>query len=262
MLRGIYTSASGMMTDARVQRVIGNNVSNVNTPGYRAQDAYLSPFARAYLARTGGHAPSFPVGFGGMTPMGSSVMGSRVAEISAREDQGRMQTTERTTDLAINGPGYFAVDVGGELRLTRAGNFVVDDEGFLATAAGHRLAGTGGPIRVEGASFTADGEGRVRAGTEQLGRIALVHPGAEDVLERGYDGLIRLVGRDPAEGLVAPEPEQGTEILQGTLELANADLVDQMTRLMSTFRSYGANHSAFRIQDGALAEVSKIIDNL
>ncbi len=251
-----------MMTDARVQRVIGNNVSNVNTPGYRAQDAYLSPFARAYLARTGGHDSLLPVGMGRMRPMGSSVMGSRVAEISTREDQGRMQTTQRATDLAVNGPGYFAVDVGGELRLTRAGNFVVDGEGYLATAAGHRLAGTAGPLRVGGNSFTVDGEGRIRAGDQSVGRIALVHPGAEDVLERGYDGLVRLVGRDPAGALEAPADGDGTEILQGTLELANADLVDQMTRLMSTFRSYGANHSAFRIQDGALAEAAGIIDNL
>ncbi len=260
MLRGIYTSASGMMANAHSQRIIGDNLSNVNTPGYRTQQAHLSPFAGAFLSRTGvGSSPGFP---GSSTPMGSAAMGSRLSEISTSEAGGRLESTGRVTDLALAGPGYFAVDTGEEVRLTRAGNFTVDGEGYLATPAGDRLLGLEGPIRPGEEGFGVDGAGRVYRGDTLVDQIALVQPDEQESLERTERGLVRLLGRDPEAALAPVDPEGETEVLQGKLELSNVDLVEEMSRMMATFRSFGSNHSALQIQDESIEQALRIINNL
>ncbi len=261
MLRGIYSSASGMIAGAHAQRVVGNNLSNVNTPGYRAGATYLSPFARAFLARTGtsisGPAPMA----GNATPLGDVSLGTRVAEVSDSDEPGRLQSTGRATDMAIDGEGYFAVTTTEGVALTRAGNFRIDEDGQLVDRAGHTVMGVGGdPVFVGSEAFSVDARGRVSVEGEITAQLALVRLPADSTLERGYDGLVRPRDLDAAALLEAPW--EGSEVVQGVLELSNVDLVREMTKMMTTFRAYGSNHSALKIQDEALGDLIRVIENL
>ncbi|MFW5896862.1 MAG: flagellar hook-basal body protein, partial [Bacillota bacterium] len=261
MLRGIYTSASGMLANSHVQQMVGNNLSNVNTVGYRAQDAQLSPFARAFLGRTGPSAMTGGAGARGFAPMGSSALGTRIAGTSVSEETGRIERTDRPTDCALDGPGYFAAEIGDDVGLTRAGNFRFTEDGYLCTESGHRLLGLEGPIRVGEGDVRIESDGGVISEGQQVGVLAVVVPREEEGLVRDERaGFLRLEGRGGAEMLESLEDRTDTSILGGHLEFSNVDLVDEMTRMMTTLRSYGSNHTAFRIQDEATGEAIRMTD--
>lgn len=123
-------------------QVIGDNIANINTYGYKSSRTNYSDNFNQVLSESSGAAGSAPVS----TQIGSSV---QVANITSNYSQGNISATGVTTDLAINGQGYFEVvdpNNGGKF-VTRAGNFSPDASGYLLTPDGKRLQGlVGGGI--------------------------------------------------------------------------------------------------------------------
>jgi flagellar hook protein FlgE len=136
MLRSLFASITGLRAHQTMMDVTANNISNVNTQGFKAGRA---TFADA-LAQTvrGGGLPTEAAG--GTNPMQIG-LGTRVASINTLFTSGAPQATGRPTDLAIQGNGFFVVDQGGQRLLTRDGSFGWDGTGQLITPTGARVVG-------------------------------------------------------------------------------------------------------------------------
>lgn len=248
MNRGIYASAASMMASQHRQRLIANNLSNSHTVGYQSQKAHLSPFDQALIHRLNNS--------GGREALDVLNQGSRVSGVSTNRANGNLEATDRPTDLALDGPGYFQVETPEGMQLTRAGQFSVDDAGFLASPEGYRLVIEDGTGQVGNEAFTVTGEGVVRQDDVVLGRVQIVQadPAAS---VRGPAGYFEPPDGEP----VADTMTEDVTVRQGWLERSNVDPVQEMTQLLATLRHYGLSHSALQIQDGSLDHLFRVLES-
>ena len=136
MLRSMYSGISGLRSHQTMMDVVGNNIANVNTAGYKSsatvfQDV-LSQTLQGATGPRGENAGRNPAQIG---------LGVQLGGISTNWTQGASQLTGRATDLAIQGDGFFAVQQGGETLYTRAGSFSFDANGTLVTPSGGTVLG-------------------------------------------------------------------------------------------------------------------------
>lgn len=141
MLRGFYTAASGMIAQQRQQESLANNVANVNTPGYKADQATLRAFPELLIQQMGSKKIPTTKGINlpGGQPIGALNTGVYVHEMVPNFDQGDIKQTGISTDIALinsalpdeTGGLFFTLqNEQGDLRYTRNGNFTIDGEGF------------------------------------------------------------------------------------------------------------------------------------
>lgn len=135
----MYSAISGMKNFQLKLDVIGNNIANVNTYGYKKNRAVFKDMV--YQAQGGASAP-VQGGKGGTNPKQVG-LGSQVATIDSVATQGSSQSTGRPLDLMINGDGYFMVSDGITDYYTRSGNFYLDQEGNIVNGDGMYLKGYG-----------------------------------------------------------------------------------------------------------------------
>ncbi|HHV97733.1 MAG TPA: flagellar hook protein FlgE [Clostridiaceae bacterium] len=140
MMSSLYSSVSGLRAHQTKMDVIGNNIANVNTVGFRSSRVtFQEIFSQTLRAAT---APDPVTGRGGSNPMQVG-LGINVGSIDTNTNRGSLQRTDNITDLAINGNGFFIVKGSNadEFRFTRAGNFHVDEMGNLVTSDGMLVYG-------------------------------------------------------------------------------------------------------------------------
>jgi len=145
VLRSLYAGISGLRSHQTMMDVTGNNISNVNTVGFKSSSTVFQDTLSQLVQAAGA-----PQGDQGGTNPAQVGLGVRVAGITTNFTQGAAQLTGRSTDLMINGDGFFVVDGGGEQMYTRAGSFNFDGSGKLVTVDGSALQG-----------WTADGNGDI-----------------------------------------------------------------------------------------------------
>ena len=139
MLRSLYSAISGLNVNQKSMDVIGNNISNVNTVGYKAGRAVFQDLLSQTII--GGNAPTDNLG--GINPSQIG-LGSQLAGVDNLFEDGTPLTTSKTTDLAIQGDGFFVLsggDTGEDLIYTRAGDFTFDRNGNLTNPAGYKVQG-------------------------------------------------------------------------------------------------------------------------
>jgi flagellar hook protein FlgE len=136
MLRSMFSGIAGMKNFQTKLDVIGNNISNVNTFGYKKGRVIFKDLMSQNIS--GASTPTETRG--GTNPIQIG-LGSTMASIDTVATQGSLQTTGRQLDLSINGDGYFAVKKGDGDLYTRAGNFYLDQKGTLVTADGFKVQG-------------------------------------------------------------------------------------------------------------------------
>jgi flagellar hook protein FlgE len=138
MLRSMYSAISGLKNFQTQLDVIGNNIANVNTFGYKKSRVNFQDIISQEMS--GPSAPTFNKG--GINPVQVG-LGSHIGSIDNIDTQGNLQTTGRSLDLAVSGDGYFMVKDGFNQLYTRAGNFYLDSQGSLVTSGGQRVLGYG-----------------------------------------------------------------------------------------------------------------------
>ncbi len=222
MDRLIYVAMSGAKHTMLQQATVANNLANVTTTGYRAQNV-------AFRAT--------PV-FGEGMPTRAFVIDSTP---NADFRPGAIQHTQRDFDVAVEGRGWIAVQAAdGSEAYTRAGSLKVNDNGVLQTSGGMNIVGDGGPIAVPPntrISVGRDGtistvpEGNRPNQVSALGRIKLVNP-EEAQLVRGNDGLFRL--RDGG----AATADEKVRVIGGALESSNVNVVDAMVSMIALARQF------------------------
>ncbi|MDI3327852.1 MAG: flagellar hook-basal body protein [Alicyclobacillaceae bacterium] len=268
MIRGLYISASGMIAQQRRQEVVTNNLVNATTPGYKQDDPSLRAFRDLLVLRLGGRAADRPPPAVG--PVG---LGTTLEEAVPRWTPGPLVETRRKQDFAIIDPpgrsglapdgveAFFAVEgPGGDMRLTRNGQFVEGPDGRLYTASGYRLlARDPGGRAIPGSSVGLDASGAVHAygpggGEIAGGGIALVDAAVRD-LEKQGDGSYRPV----APGGLAPS---AAGLRQGFLEQSNVDAADTAVQMIAVTRAYEANQKVIHTIDQSLDKLVNQVGRL
>jgi len=151
MIRSMFSAISGLRNHQTMMDVVGNNISNVNTAGFKSSAIVFSDVL-SQSSRGAGRATATS---GGTNPNAIG-LGSKVSTISANFEQGSLQRTGRSTDFAVQGDGFFIVESTSGRSYTRAGSFGVDSLGRITTADGGFIqgwqadavgnVGTNGPI--------------------------------------------------------------------------------------------------------------------
>ncbi|MFM7468741.1 MAG: flagellar hook-basal body complex protein [Vampirovibrionales bacterium] len=145
MSQGLFTAVSGIRANQTKMDVISNNVANLNTTAFKSSSANFETVFDITLS--GGSAPTGTTG--GTNPAQVGV-GTQLSSIGQNWNQGATQSTGVNTNLMFNGDGFFIVEPRGTLSydlsndyyLTRAGNFQLDANGYLATSNGYKIFGT------------------------------------------------------------------------------------------------------------------------
>lgn len=263
MLRGLYTAATGMLSEMTRADVVSNNVANANTTGYKKDETVNREFEEMMLRRINdnkdepeiarvskGASHLFQRGFlnGQSAPeIGALGRGTMVDEIATIQEQGPLQQTGNTYDLSIQGRGFFVIETPQGERYTRNGAFVRSTAGELVNMDGSRVLGQNGrPIYIpDGANVVIGAQGQVTVDGEEVGVVAMVDFADRRALLKLGDNLFR-----PQEGQ-QPIAATGT-IDQGSLEMSNVNIVSEMVTLINAHRAYEANSKAVTTQDSLL----------
>ncbi len=244
MIRGIYTAASGMVSNFRRQSIVTNNLANVSTTGYKQDVTASSDFSNMLMIKEAAAARPSSKPWESIGTLGA---GTELGEIQLDQSQGDLAETGNALDLALNGPGYFAIQTPAGTYYTRDGSFYRDPTGLLARADGGLLLGENGPIQVGEGNIVVDGDGTVSVDGQVAGRIRTVEFGPQDRLLKIGSNYVA-----PENANVQPQAAQGTAISQGFLERSNVDVTRAMVEMMSAMRSYEASQRMVQLQDQTL----------
>lgn len=245
MLKALSSGASGLNAQQVKVDVIGNNLANVNTTGFKRSRSEFLELVGQEVARHG-----LPVSRDAADiKSGSGVGVDRVARIF---EPGEMIETGRPLDLAIQGEGFFKVLMaGGGEGYTRDGSFNADQQGNLVTSSGHRLEGIELPPGYDRVSVASDGKVTVEksGSVTEAGQIMLHRFANPEGLTAG-GGNIFLINQAAGETSSGnPGSREFGAVRQGALELSNVNLVEELTSLIEAQRAYGFSAKVVRTAD-------------
>ena len=243
MDRLIYTAMTGARHILEKQATTAHNLANAGTTGFRAQ---VDSFRAVPVVSEGLPTRAFVVD----------------ATVGADFTPGPLQQTGRALDVALNGPGWLALQLedGGE-AYTRNGSLKLSQNGVLQTQAGLNVQGEEGPISVPpdvGIAIGKDGTvsaistGNTPGVATILGRLKLVNP-APQSMTRGDDGLFRVAGGKPAEA------DAGVSVMGSTLEGSNVNVVDAMVSMISLARQFEIQQSLLKNAESNAARATQIL---
>ncbi len=253
MLRTLRTASEAMHRDQARVDTLANNLANAATTGFRQvltrvaetgtgpagrQDAGAVPAADAPAPRGGGDQAWLP---------------RRDRDISQVLDTrpGPLQSTGRTTDVALTGRGFLVAQdpEAGEVY-TRDGALQLDAAGLLVNGAGLPVQGEGGPINAAGGAIAIAGDGTVTVAGQVRGRLRVVDFAApEDLRPRG-DGLLVAPAGVAAEPLAAEQ----VSVVQGHLEGSNVDPVRTLVDMIAAQRAFEIGTKVLQANDEMLGK--------
>lgn len=243
MVRGLYTAATGMTVQRSKMDVLTNNIANTETTGFKADTLITSTFDEVMLSRV--NDPN--VSIVGSETVGGYDFGSHVDELVTDFKGGNLEQTDKKTDLALEGDGFFVVETaGGQERYTKSGNFTVNSEGYLVTQDGGYVLGENGRVRVGSQDFSVSADGTVTGSTAAEDQLRLVTFNDLGVLRKEGGNLFSVYGD------AAPTASAGTVVHQGMLEGSNVDMSQEMVDMISVYRKYEASQKVISMTDKTL----------
>ncbi len=260
MIRGLYTAASCMLAMQTQIDVTSNNISNVNTTGFKKDRAEFQDLMYEALNYTGGATSDIS-----RNPTGIDVgMGVRVSGIQKAFLQGNLKQTGNDLDIAIEGKGFFQITLpNGEPEYTRNGAFKVDDEVAIVNGQGYRLEPEIViPENLTNLSIALDGTvsamNPTTGATEVLGQITIIDFINPAGLSPYGDTLFieSEASGAPIEGI--PTVDAFGSLRQGMIESSNVALVNEMVDLITAQRAYEANSKAITTTDDMLDIVNRL----
>jgi flagellar basal-body rod protein FlgG len=257
----MHIARTGLDAQDTRMRVISNNLANVNTTGFKRDRASFETLAYQVVTAAGSASTQETQYATGLN-LGTGVRVQGTARINT---QGSLQTTGNALDLALDGDGYFQVQMpGGVLGYTRAGNFARSPEGLLVTGEGYQVMP--GITVPEGAtSITIGNDGTVSATlagqTEaaQIGQIQIASfPNSAGLQPMGDNYLVETAASGPANIGIAGIEGRG-QIRQGMLEGSNVNIVEELVDMIETQRAYEVNSKMISATDEMLKYVNQNI---
>ncbi|BAQ10522.1 fagellar hook-basal body protein [Bacillus sp. OxB-1] len=268
MLRSMYSGISGLKNFQTKLDVIGNNIANVNTYGFKKGRTIFKDL----YSQTVAGASAGTENRGGVNPKQVG-LGAQLASIDTIHTAGSTQFTGNTLDLAIEGDGYFRVQDGedeDDALFTRAGNFYLvedpddDSQAIIVDGDGRFLLDTEGemiivPLNATNLSVGQNGAvnyvaaGELNEDPQIISLVKFNNPGG---LEKVGGNLYR-VSANSGEPLIGdPLGEDGHgAIKSGSLEMSNVDLAEEFTEMIVAQRGFQANTRIITTSDEILQEL-------
>jgi flagellar hook protein FlgE len=264
LLNSFTSGVSAVKTFGKSLEVIGDNIANVNTTGFKgSRTTNQDNFSQTFERSSAGVDP-VPATFAMQVGSGTSV-----ASISQKFIQGVLSTTGSPADIGIAGNGFFQVinPSNNETFVSRAGDFRVDNQGFFTTPQGYRLQGKDGDIKLatppEDAtleSYSINSTGVLREyysdGTsKETNTIVLqnfINPNA--LMKTGMNLFTGMDAAGPIEAAQAGTAGLGL-VKQGTLELSNVDLTQEFSDLILAQRAFQAGSRIITVSDSVMEEI-------
>lgn len=259
-MRSLWTATTGMSAQNLNLDVIANNLANVSTTGFKRSRADFQDLLYQIMK-----VPGSPTSDDTKSPTGIQVgLGVKTAAVAKNFTQGDLIQTDNELDVAIEGSGFFQVDLpNGNTAYTRAGNFKLDGDGRLVTSDGYPLQ----PeivIPEDARQVTISETGVVSAilgeDTEstELGNIDL----AAFVNEGGLVAVGRNLFRETDSSGVAAIGTPGSDgyglLLQGFYENSNVNLVAEMAYMITTQRAFEINSNVVSTSDEMMQTVNNM----
>jgi flagellar basal-body rod protein FlgG len=260
MIRALYTAASGMNAQQSNIDNIANNLSNVNTTGFKKSRVEFEDLV--YQQETVAGSPTSTTG---ESPTGLEVgLGTRPIATSRNFQTGNLKSTSAPLDIAIEGRGFFQVTLpSGEIGYTRAGNLKLNSEGLLVTNEGHAIQPQITiPNNATSVSISKDGIVSV----EMQGQTAAQEVGTLELATFQNPAGLKAIGSNLFLNTTASgEPTTGTPgldgigtLAQGFLEESNVSVVEEMVNMILAQRAYEANSKVVRTSDEMLGQVNNM----
>lgn len=264
MIRALWTSASGMQAQQTNLDVISNNIANVNTTGFKSSRANFEDLIYQDLKDPGVLSSNES-----RVPTGIQIgLGTKLSDVSKVFSQGSLIKTDRPLDIAIQGEGFFKIEIpGGGEAYTRAGNFQVDNEGYVVTPEGYKLSPNiqiSSPETMVSVSISPNGKVIVvrneggQQTTEELTDIKLyrfMNPAGLKAVGQNLYVYTEASG-EPIEG--DPNTDGFGKLSQGFLESSNVNIVEEMVNMIVAQRAYEINSKGITTADEMLRVVSNL----
>jgi flagellar basal-body rod protein FlgF len=275
MFRGFYTVASGMLSQQRKTEMLTNNMSNANTPGYKADQASMRAFPEMLMDRM--DSTSVPTEKTLSLPFNQRVgklnTGVYMQETIPSFVQGDLQETGRGLDVAlldgsmpvdeetgIRGSVFLTVEgPDGSPRYTRNGNLTVNGNGFLTTNSGfYILDENGDRIQLESDQFSVGEKGQILVDDNAVATLGVGYSNNPNQLVKQGDGLFATEG-NVALPDAYDEDDVAFTTKQGFLERSNVDASRTMTDMMSAYRAFEANQKVLQAYDRSMEKAANEI---
>lgn len=248
----VNIAATGMLAQELNVEVISNNIANVNTTGFKRQRAEFEDLLYQQQRAVGATSNQNGAVVAAGVQVGTGVRAAAVYRIT---EQGSLQTTGNPLDIAIEGKGFFQIEMpDGSTSYTRAGSFQLNPQGQIVTADGFVLK-PGITIPTDASSISVNQSGQVviqlpgQTQTQTLGQIEL----ANFPNEVGLQALgSNLLAETPASGNAVTGTPTSTgfgKINQGYVESSNVNVVSEITNLIQAQRAYEMNSKVIQIAD-------------
>ncbi len=260
-MRALSIAATGMLAQQLNVEVISNNLANMNTTGYKRQRAEFQDLLYQNLEQVGAATSDA----GTIAPNGVQIgVGVKAGSVYRITSQGEVTSTENEFDLAIQGRGFFRIQLpnGGD-AYTRAGAFSLSPDGQMVTADGYVVApGINIPQDAIDVFINDVGEVQVRVdgavAPQVVGQLELSNFFNEAGLEAiGNNLLLESAASGPASAGTPGTTGFGT-LLQGFLETSNVNAVSEITSLITAQRAYEMNAKVITTSDEMLSVTSNL----
>jgi flagellar basal-body rod protein FlgF len=238
-------AASGLQASMDSFDLLANNLSNTSTSGYKADREFYSTYLSA--AAAAGEDPA----------VGDAPVVERAWTDFA---QGQLTPTGNSTDLALSGPGFFAVNSPSGTLYTRNGSFQISPQGTLVTAEGYPVRIVGGqPLQIPpGAPLTVDVDGQLTQNGNALGQLELLDFKEPNKLAKAAGTYFK----NPDPTMMTPVPAASAQVAQGRLESSNAQPAESAAHLVVLMRHFDMLQRAVKIgadmNKQAIEEVARV----
>jgi flagellar basal body rod protein FlgG len=244
----LYQAAAAMNASSRWQEVISDNLASNQIPGFKKQDLSFHAVQAGFMARNAGMQGAAR----------KSTM--PVAGTTTNFEAGEVTPTGTSTDLAIDGPGFFAVQLpDGNTGYTRNGTFQVGTQGQLTTKQGWPVLGDSWPVQLDPNNMgpiTIGSSGTISQGGTVRGHLKLAAFSDPSVLTAARAGL--YISTDPN---IQPDVPANASVLQGYVEGGNVSPMSEMGNLITSMRYFEANQKVIQTADDRIGQLITEVAN-
>lgn len=254
MIRGLYTAVSGLITLEAKQDTISNNLANVNTNGYKAENLSVKKFKDVMIE----NKDKVVGGKNVINKLGTLSFGAAIDETNVSFTQGVLQDTGRDLDFAIDGRGFFSVKRGENIFFTRDGQFRVNAAGYLVTSEGDSVLGKKPGSTEAEPIFVGDGKLVVDQNNNvSINGIPTYKLQVADF--NNYSSDLQKVGDNLYTAKGTAIYNANVYVKQGAIEKSNVNLVNEMVNMMTVMRSFESNQKVVQVMDETLGKAANEI---
>jgi flagellar basal-body rod protein FlgF len=247
MVRGLYTAYTGMSNEQKRLDIIANNLANSASVGYKEEGVTSQSFDNLLTLKIKDVSEAY-----NDRPIGNMSLGVKLGEVYTDYGQGSLRQTSNTYDLALEGKGFFTLEVTDKAgnvstQYTRNGSFTMTKDGQIVDADGNHLMGTAGEITVptDAANVVIDTNGSVYADGAFIDNLQITDFENYDYLSK--EGDTRYEALDGATELTG-----SALVRQGYTEQSNVNVVSEMVEMITITRAYEANQKVIQSVDKTL----------